>query len=70
VGAQPSALEQWSNGGLAVSLGLAPVVFDDAASDLVVVALSRIARARHGDAAVVRYLARPQRAPAGGISAF
>lgn len=55
---------------LAASLGLEPVAFDDGAVDLVVQSLTRIARRRHGDTAVIRTLARTERAPVGGISAF
>lgn len=55
---------------LAVSLGLEPVVFSGPAVDLVVGTLSRISRKRHGDVTVIRSLSRPERAPAGGISAF
>lgn len=55
---------------LAVSLGLEPVAFSEPAIDRVVVTLSRIARQRHGDLAIIRSLSRHERAPAHGISAF
>ncbi len=55
---------------LAESLDLHPPAFDDQAVDLVMCCLTRICRRRHGDTAVVRTLARTDRAPAAGISAF
>jgi hypothetical protein len=55
---------------LAVSLGLQPPAFDEQAADLVAITLTRISRKRHGDTAVIGALARTERAPAGGISAF
>lgn len=55
---------------LTVSVGLEPVSFSAPVIDLVVGMLSRISRKRHGDMAVIRSLARPERAPSQGISAF
>jgi hypothetical protein len=55
---------------LAAGLGVEPPAFSDEAVDLVVSALARISRRRYGDAAVLRALARSERAPAGGVSAF
>ena len=54
---------------LAVSLAVTPPGFRPEAVDVVVTALARIAVRRHGTAAVVRALARSERAPA-TISAF
>jgi uncharacterized protein (TIGR03083 family) len=54
---------------LAVSLGVEPPAFDDRPADLVVAALARGARRRHGTAPVLRALARRERA-AGPIAAF
>jgi len=55
---------------LTASLGLPLPEFSEPAVDLVVLSLTRIARARHGTPAVLRALARTERAPFGGISAF
>jgi hypothetical protein len=55
---------------LAVSLELEPVAFSEPAVDLVVVTLSRIARRRHGNLAVIRAMSRPERSPAQGICVF
>lgn len=55
---------------LAVGLGVEPPAFSDEAADLVVSLLARISRRRNGDQAVLRALARSERAPAGGVSAF
>jgi hypothetical protein len=55
---------------LAVSLELEPVAFSEPAVDLVVVTLSRIARRRHGDLAVIRAMSRPERSRTTGISVF
>jgi Mycothiol maleylpyruvate isomerase N-terminal domain len=55
---------------LAVSLELEPVEFSEPAVDLVVVTLSRIARKRHGDLAVIRSMSRPERSGAHGIGVF
>jgi len=55
---------------LAVSLELEPVVFSEPAVDLVAVTLSRIARRRHGNLAVIRAMTRPERSPAQGICVF
>jgi hypothetical protein len=55
---------------LAVSLGVPPPAFTEPVMDLVTVTLCRIARARHGDLAVMRSLSRSERAPDGGVSAF
>lgn len=54
---------------LAASVGVATPVFPEEAARLVVGLLSDVAVDRHGQAAVVRALSRPQRAPA-SVSAF
>jgi hypothetical protein len=54
---------------LAVTLGIATPSFDERAAGLVVTTLARISQARHGTLAVVRVLARHERAP-GNVSAF
>jgi len=48
---------------LAVSVGLAPPELPDAAFDPVLVLLARLAARRHGQAALLRALARAERAP-------
>jgi hypothetical protein len=55
---------------LAVSLGLPTPTFAPAALDLVIDTLTRISRHRHGEVALIRTLARSERAPRKGISAF
>jgi hypothetical protein len=55
---------------LAVSLGLPTPVFSAPVMDLVMRTLYGIARAKHGDLAVLRALSRSERAPVGGVSAF
>ncbi len=55
---------------LAVSLGLATPTFSAEALDLVLETLTRISQHRHGSLALIRALARAERTPAGGISAF
>jgi hypothetical protein len=48
---------------LAVSLDLPTPAFSDEAGELVITTLGRIARQRHGTLALLRTLARRQRAP-------
>jgi Mycothiol maleylpyruvate isomerase N-terminal domain len=55
---------------LAASVGVRPPPFSEPIVDLATTTLSRIARIRHGDYAVLRTLSRAERAPVGGISAF
>jgi hypothetical protein len=55
---------------LAVSLGLPTPVFSAPVMDLVMRTLCGVARAKHGDLAVLRALSRSERAPVGGVSAF
>ncbi|WP_037577856.1 maleylpyruvate isomerase N-terminal domain-containing protein [Phaeacidiphilus oryzae] len=56
---------------LAASLGREPAPpVDEEAYDLVLVLLARLAARRHGQSAVLRALARTERAPEGGVSAL
>lgn len=55
---------------LAASLSVAVPAFSAKAADLVVVTLARISLHRHGPTALVRTLARAERSPTAGISAF